>query len=72
MRARRPSVVAPRTARVKALIPQLTAAKANQVIKGDSPCTYVFQLDSRKIPLDVRKAVAKTPLVPTMVLANGE
>jgi len=27
-------------------------------VKGDSPCTRVWQLDSRKIPLEVRKAIA--------------
>ena len=26
--------------------------------QGDSPCTYVLNIDTRKIPLDVRKAIA--------------
>ncbi|NUT37634.1 MAG: ABC transporter substrate-binding protein [Hamadaea sp.] len=41
------------------LIPDITGEKAKQLIKGDSPCTIVAQLDTRKIPLEVRKAVAK-------------
>lgn len=41
------------------LIPQLTGRKANQIIRGDSPCTIFVTLDSRKIPLEVRKAIAK-------------
>jgi peptide/nickel transport system substrate-binding protein len=41
------------------LIPQLTGDKKNQVATGQAPCTYMVQLDSRKIPLEVRKAIAK-------------
>jgi len=41
------------------LLPQLTGNKSNQLIKGDSPCTQVVNLDARKIPLEVRKAIAK-------------
>ncbi|MBB4697708.1 ABC transporter substrate-binding protein [Paractinoplanes abujensis] len=41
------------------LIPQLTGEKKNQLVQGESPCTIVWQLDSRKIPLEVRKAIAK-------------
>ena len=40
------------------LIPSLTG-KESQLVQGDSPCTIVVQLDTRKIPLEVRKAVAK-------------
>jgi peptide/nickel transport system substrate-binding protein len=40
------------------LIPQLTGDKKAQLLQGDSPCTYVIQLDTRKIPLEVRKAIA--------------
>jgi peptide/nickel transport system substrate-binding protein len=40
------------------LIPQLTGDKKAQLVQGDSPCTIVFQLDTRKIPIEVRKAVA--------------
>jgi peptide/nickel transport system substrate-binding protein len=40
------------------LIPQLTGDKKAQLVQGDSPCTSVFQLDTRKIPLAVRRAVA--------------
>jgi len=40
------------------LLPQLQGAKASQLITGDSPCTIVFNMDTRKIPLPVRKAIA--------------
>ncbi|MHB1472643.1 MAG: ABC transporter substrate-binding protein [Dermatophilaceae bacterium] len=39
------------------LVPQLASHK-DQLLQGDSPCTIVEQLDTRKIPLDVRKAIA--------------
>jgi peptide/nickel transport system substrate-binding protein len=41
------------------LIPDLTGDKRKQLIQGDSPCNIVVQLDTRKIPLEVRKAIAK-------------
>jgi peptide/nickel transport system substrate-binding protein len=41
------------------LIPQLTGDKKNQLVQGESPCNIVFQMDTRKIPLEIRKAVAK-------------
>jgi len=41
------------------LVPDLTGAKKSQLVQGDSPCTIVLQLDTRKIPLEVRKAIAK-------------
>ncbi|MCY1140005.1 ABC transporter substrate-binding protein [Actinoplanes sp. Pm04-4] len=41
------------------LIPQLTGDKREQLVQGQSSCTIVWQLDTRKIPLEVRKAVAK-------------
>ncbi|WP_433021545.1 ABC transporter substrate-binding protein [Kribbella sp. CA-294648] len=31
----------------------------SQIIKGDSPCVITFSMDTRKIPLDVRKLIAK-------------
>src|SRR4029079_14414327 len=34
------------------LVPQLTGEKMAQVLRGDSPCTIVEQLDTRKIPLE--------------------
>jgi peptide/nickel transport system substrate-binding protein len=40
------------------LVQQVTGGKQTQLIQGDSPCTRVWQLDSRKISLDVRKAIA--------------
>jgi peptide/nickel transport system substrate-binding protein len=40
------------------LIPQLTGDKKAQLVQGDSPCTIVWQLDTRKVPLEVRKAIA--------------
>jgi peptide/nickel transport system substrate-binding protein len=33
-------------------------AQANQIVFGDSPCESYLPLDSRKIPLEVRKAIA--------------
>jgi len=41
------------------LLPQITGDKKNQLVQGESPCTIVVQLDTRKIPLEVRKAIAK-------------
>ncbi|MEU7851447.1 ABC transporter substrate-binding protein [Micromonospora parva] len=41
------------------LIPQLTGDKKAQLIQGEQPCTYSVQLDTRKIPVEVRKAIAK-------------
>ncbi|MCO8275568.1 ABC transporter substrate-binding protein [Actinoplanes sp. TRM 88003] len=40
------------------LIPRLKGKEA-QLLTGQSSCNYVFQMDSRKIPLEVRKAIAK-------------
>jgi peptide/nickel transport system substrate-binding protein len=40
------------------IIPQLTGDKKSQLISGQSACTIVVQLDTRKIPLEVRKAIA--------------
>jgi peptide/nickel transport system substrate-binding protein len=41
------------------LVQDLTGDKKSQLVQGDSPCTIVLQLDTRKIPLEVRKAIAK-------------
>jgi peptide/nickel transport system substrate-binding protein len=41
------------------LIPQLTGDKEKQLVKSASACNIVMQMDSRKIPLEVRKAIAK-------------
>jgi peptide/nickel transport system substrate-binding protein len=40
------------------LIPQITGNKSSQLLRGQSSCTVVTQLDTRKIPLEVRKAIA--------------
>jgi peptide/nickel transport system substrate-binding protein len=40
------------------LIPSLKG-KESQLVQGQSSCTIVWQLDTRKIPLEVRKAIAK-------------
>jgi peptide/nickel transport system substrate-binding protein len=40
------------------LIPEITGGKQSQLVQGQSPCNIVWQLDSRKIPVDVRKAIA--------------
>jgi peptide/nickel transport system substrate-binding protein len=37
---------------------QQVQAKPDQMVQGDSPCTRAWSMDSRKIPLEVRKAVA--------------
>jgi peptide/nickel transport system substrate-binding protein len=39
-------------------IPLIQNGKQDQLLQGPSPCTIVFQLDTRKIPLEVRKAIA--------------
>ncbi|MCO8270677.1 ABC transporter substrate-binding protein [Actinoplanes sp. TRM 88003] len=41
------------------LIPQLTGDKREQLVQGQSSCTIVWQLDTRKIDLPIRKAIAK-------------
>lgn len=41
------------------LIPQITGDKKAQLVQGEAPCTIVTQMDTRKIPLEVRKAIAK-------------
>jgi peptide/nickel transport system substrate-binding protein len=41
------------------LIPDVSGDKKSQLLTGDSPCTIVLQMDTRKIPLEVRKAIAK-------------
>jgi len=40
------------------LADQVTGAKANQFINGQSSCVIAVNMDSRKIPLEVRKAIA--------------
>jgi|SwirhisoilCB2_FD_contig_91_1108781_length_2220_multi_3_in_0_out_0_2 peptide/nickel transport system substrate-binding protein len=41
------------------LIPQITGDKKAQLVQGQSACTAVYQMDTRKIPLEIRKAIAK-------------
>jgi len=41
------------------IIPQITGPKVSQVLRGESPCTIVVQIDTRKVPIEVRKAIAK-------------
>jgi peptide/nickel transport system substrate-binding protein len=54
------------------LIPQLTGDKANQLLKGEQPCTYVLNIDSRKITdINVRKAIAKAQNWDALSKANG-
>ncbi|MFF5294087.1 ABC transporter substrate-binding protein [Paractinoplanes globisporus] len=54
------------------LIPQLTGDKAKQLITGESPCTYVLNIDTRKIPdINVRKAIAKAINWDAISKANG-
>lgn len=40
------------------VIPDIMNGKQSQLISGESPCTIVFQMDTRRIPLEVRKAIA--------------
>ncbi|WP_306214424.1 ABC transporter substrate-binding protein [Actinoplanes sp. RD1] len=40
-------------------VPQVTGDKKAQLVTGESPCTYSWQMDTTKIPLEVRKAIAK-------------
>jgi len=54
------------------LIPQLTGDKANQLIKGESPCLYILNMDTRKITdINVRKAIAKAYPYDALSKANG-
>jgi peptide/nickel transport system substrate-binding protein len=54
------------------LIPQLSGDKKAQLVQGDSPCTLVVQLDTRKIPLEVRKAIALAYPYDPIYKAAGE
>jgi peptide/nickel transport system substrate-binding protein len=40
------------------LADQVTGAKSSQFINGQSSCVIAVNMDSRKIPLEVRKAIA--------------
>jgi len=54
------------------LIPQLSGDKAKQLIKGESPCLYVFNIDTRKITdINIRKAIAKAYPYDALSKANG-
>ncbi|WP_433294091.1 ABC transporter substrate-binding protein [Actinoplanes sp. CA-030573] len=54
------------------LIPQLTGDKAKQLSTGQSPCLYVLNIDTRKIPdINVRKAIAKAINWDAISKANG-
>ena len=42
------------------LVPQLAGDKVHQLVKGESPCVYTLNIDTRKITdINVRKAIAK-------------
>lgn len=41
------------------LVPTIKGETEKQLIKGDGPCTSFLTMDSRKIPLPVRRAIAK-------------
>ncbi|MEV0897541.1 ABC transporter substrate-binding protein [Actinoplanes sp. NPDC049802] len=43
---------------IDATLVQQIAGKETQLVQGASPCTRVWQMDTRKIPLEVRKAIA--------------
>src|SRR5204862_4582475 len=53
------------------LVPQLAGPKAGQLVRGGSPCTSVLNLDSRKIPPDVRKAIARAYPADQLYTAEG-
>jgi len=40
------------------LVPQIQGSKKDQLIQGDTPCNRMVPMDTRKIPLPVRKAIA--------------
>ena len=40
------------------LVPELTDQNKSQLIQGDTPCNRMVPMDTRKIPLPVRKAIA--------------
>jgi peptide/nickel transport system substrate-binding protein len=40
------------------LVQQVLGGKQEQLVQGQSPCNLVWGLDTRKIPLEVRKAIA--------------
>jgi peptide/nickel transport system substrate-binding protein len=40
------------------LVQQVLGGKQDQLVQGQSPCNIVWSLDTRKIPLEVRKAIA--------------
>ncbi|GGK12743.1 ABC transporter [Pilimelia terevasa] len=41
------------------VLAEATGARSAQLVKGDSPCSIGVQIDSRKVPLAVRRAIAK-------------
>jgi peptide/nickel transport system substrate-binding protein len=41
------------------LVPQLVGDKLSRLVQGDAPCTIVWSIDTRKVPLEIRKAIAK-------------
>ena len=53
------------------LVPQLVGDKLSQLVQGDAPCTIVWSIDTRKVPLDVRKAIAKAYPYDAIWAADG-
>ncbi|GGJ98008.1 ABC transporter [Pilimelia anulata] len=41
------------------VLAEVTGARSAQLVKGDSPCNIGVQIDSRKVPLAVRRAIAR-------------
>ncbi len=55
------------------LLPQVQAGKQDQLIQGQSPCTLVVNLDTRKIPdINVRKAIAMAYPYDQLYTAAGQ
>ena len=54
------------------LIPQIEGEKKSQFVEGPSSCVIMVNLDARKIPLEVRKAIAVAYPFDSMHKALGE
>ncbi len=54
------------------LVPQIEGEKKAQFVEGPSSCVFVVNMDARKIPLPVRKAIAVAWPYDSMHKARGE
>lgn len=53
------------------LVARLAGAGAARLVTGESPCTSVLNLDSRRLPLDVRRAIATAYPADQLFRAEG-